>query len=67
MGFASTIFYMNGVELSLVTEYVVEYLRPEGFFWLQSSITFLGVIFIHKYIIETMGLSDIEKKNIYIS
>ena len=31
-GFVATIHYLNGVELALVSEYMIEYMRPEGTF-----------------------------------
>ena len=65
-GFASTVFYLNGVELSLVTEYMLESWRPQGMFLFYSVITFTGVFFIILGIKETSGLTDKQKKNLFI-
>ena len=49
---------MNGVELSLVTEYLVQYIKPHGTILYHATITFLGLFFVTFIIKETQGLSD---------
>jgi hypothetical protein len=50
--------YMNGVELSIVTEYLIEYIRPHGTILYHAIITFLGLFFVTFVIKETQGLTD---------
>ena len=64
-GFVATIHYLNGVELALVSEYMIEYMRPEGTFLFYASITFIGLFFFMYLVKETSGLSDKQKKQLY--
>ena len=53
-----TFHYCNGVELSLVSEYMIKFLGADGTFFLYSIINFLGFIFIYFVVKETNGLTD---------
>lgn len=65
-GFVATLHYCNGVELSLVTEYMVKHWGTQGLFLYHSLITFTG-IFWFKYVVrETMDLTDKQKKQLYM-
>jgi MFS family permease len=64
-GFVATIHYLNGVEIGLTTEYMIEYFKPEGTFLLFAIITLLGAIFMQTVVIETRGLIDAQKKQLY--
>jgi len=57
---------MNGVELSLATEYMIEYMKPEGTFLFYSIIAFLGLFFVIYVLKETQGLTDKQKKELYL-
>ena len=59
-------FYMNGVEISLVSEYMIEYFNPEGFFLFFGLVSFCGYLFIISCMKETEGLTDKEKKELYL-
>ncbi len=45
-GAVMTVYYINGVEISLCSEYMIKYLQPQGTFLFFSVITLLGAIFI---------------------
>ena len=64
-GFVATIHYMNGVELSLVTEYMMEYMKLEGTFLFYCIITFAGLFFFIFVVKETSHLTDKQKKQLY--
>ena len=62
---AATFHYINGIELSLVTEYMVEYLGPAGNFLFYGIATFLGAFFYIFILKETSHLTDKQKKCLY--
>lgn len=64
-GFVSTVHYINGIELSLVTEYMLEYFKPEGTFLFYGIVSFLGIFWFIYVIKETKGLTDKQKKALY--
>ena len=64
-GFVVTIHYLNGVEIGLSTEYLIEIMAPSGTFLMFAVITLLGGVFMHLFVKETQGLTDREKKNLY--
>ena len=64
-GAVVTTHYLNGIYISLCTEYFIEYLRPEGTFLMFATITTLGGVFMAMFVKETQGLSDKEKKSLY--
>ena len=57
-GFVATFHYCNGVELSLVTEYMIKGWKTEGTFLFYSLFTFSGVFWFYYVVKETMGLTD---------
>ena len=57
-GFVATVHYAQGIELSIVTEYMIEYIKPEGTFLFYSCICFLGIFWFVYVVKETQGLSD---------
>lgn len=50
--------YLNGIEISLVTEYMVKSFKPEGVFIFHAVISILGFFFIVFFMKETQGLND---------
>ena len=66
-GLVSSVHYANGVWVSVITEYMIEYMKPEGTFLFYSIITFFGIFFFVFVVKETRGLSDKEKKLLYYS
>jgi hypothetical protein len=44
---------MNGVELALVTEYMIEYMGLSLMFTYYACVTFFGAFFVYFYIKET--------------
>ena len=58
LGFVSSFHYLNGVVISIISEPMFKYLRPEGTFMVFSIITFLVFIFILIFVKETKGLTD---------
>ena len=65
-GFAMTFHYCQAVEISASTEYLLYKLRPQGMFLFYSSINFLGFLFFYTYLKETKGLTDKQKKELYM-
>jgi len=48
-------------------EYLISsQLQVQGTFWLFSLCTFVGAIFVFVYVKETKGLTDKEKKSLYV-
>ena len=50
----------------MISEPMLEYMRPEGTFFFHCVCTFLGLIFMYIYLKETDGLTDKQKKELYI-
>ena len=65
-GFVATVHYAQGIELSIVSEYMIEYMKPEGTFLFYSFICFLGIFWFVFVVKETQGLSDRQKKTLYL-
>ena len=65
-GVVLTCHYMNGVELSLVTEYMIEYLKPMGLFLWYCATNFLGTFYMIFIVKETANLTDKQKKELYM-
>ena len=57
-GFISTCHYCNGIEVSLVSEWMFNQLRPDGTFVYYGCITLAGFFFIQFFLKETKGLTD---------
>ena len=64
-GFVASFHYVNGVVISVVSEPMFKYLRPEGTFLFFCAVSSLGFIFMYFHLLETEGLSDREKKALY--
>ena len=64
-GLVATVHYLNGLEISLCSEYMMRYMGLSGMFLYYAIITSLGVLFLNRFIKETRGLSDKEKMNLY--
>lgn len=45
-GFVATTHYMNGVEISLVSEYMLRYMTPAGMFLFYAIVTTFGTYFM---------------------
>ena len=65
-GFIATFHYMNGVEISAASEYMMAYLTPAGMFAFYAIITIFGTFFIHYFVQDTAGLTDKEKMQLYL-
>lgn len=57
-GLCATIHYANGIEISMVTEYMVRYLTVPGVFAFYGSMCTIAFLVIHIWFKETSGLSD---------
>lgn len=66
LGFVSTVHYMNGVEISLVSEWMVNHLQPYGLILFYCIFQIFALFFTLKYMKETKGLTDKEKKELYM-
>lgn len=64
-GFIVTINYLCSMAVSVLTEYMFEYLRPQGTFIVFALLTALGVPFMNFCVKETDGLSEREKRQLY--
>jgi len=65
LGVSATTFYFNGVILSFITEYLIEFFGVDGVFGLFATVQMIGLVFLGKCILETTGLTDHEKKELY--
>ena len=54
----TTLHYMNGVEMSLVTEFMIDSWGPAGTFFFYGLLNFAGFFFIFFLVRETHGLTD---------
>ena len=64
-GFISTCHYCNGIEVSLISEWMFNKLRPDGTFVYYGCITLVGFFLIQHFLKETKGLTDTDKKMLY--
>ena len=58
--------YLNGVQQALTTEYMIKFATLEGTFLYHGIITTCAFLFTLKFIKETEGLTDKEKKELYL-
>jgi hypothetical protein len=58
--------WINQLLIAFVTEYIIQWIEPEGLFFIFSVTTLLGAVYIKTFLHETQGLSDFEKKNLYL-
>jgi len=58
LGFVLTFHYMNGVEISVATEYMIKSLGTDGTFFFYSITNFIGALFMFFFIKETSHLTD---------
>lgn len=65
-GFVASFHYFNGVEIAFASEWMIKYLEPDGLFLFYCIITFFGFIFMYFFLKETNGLSDRQKKELYM-
>ena len=65
-GFVTTIHYSAAVLISGTVEYQIEFMTVAGTFMYFAGINFLGFLFLSKYVKETQGLTDKQKKRLYI-
>ena len=61
-GLVCTAHYVNGIIISLDTEFLVKVLGPAGLCFYYATITFLGMFFVISVVKETSGLTDRQKK-----
>lgn len=61
-----TFHYCQAVEISASTEYLLFKLRPQGTFLFYSMLNFLGFLFFCAFLKETKGLTDKQKKQLYM-
>lgn len=65
-GFVASFHYFNGVEIAFASEWMIKYLEPDGLFLFYCIITSLGFVFMVFFLKETNGLSDKQKKELYM-
>jgi hypothetical protein len=65
LGFCLFVLWSFILLLSLMTNFLMDVLKPEGVFWLFAAISLGGAWFTYYYAKETQGLSDKEKKTLY--
>ena len=58
--------YTCNIVISLAAEYLFKYLTPQGTFLLLGLTTLYSCFFIKHYMPETKGLTDKEKKQLYL-
>ena len=52
--------------ISLVTESMIKYFKAAGVFAWYAAITFVGFWYVRAFILETEGLTDRQKKMLYL-
>ena len=65
LGFCLFVLWSFILLLSLITNFLMDFLKPAGAFWLFGVISLGGAWFTYNYAKETQGLSDKEKKTLY--
>ena len=65
-GFVVTFCYLNGMEVAVTTEWLMEAFTPAGVFLLYTVFSSLGFVFMYVFLRETKGLPDWQKKQIYM-
>lgn len=63
---ACAFHYANGILLSVDTEYLIKYMGPDGMFLVYAGATFGATLFYIFVLKETQGLTDREKKELYL-
>lgn len=64
-GFVATFHYSNGIEISMISEYMLKYMKAWGMFLYYAIMTTIGFFFMKFVIKETAGLTDKEKMVLY--
>ena len=65
-GFCAAAKWMNTILVVVTFEYIINSsLQAYGSFFMFAIISFIGAIFCCKYVKETAGLSDLERKTLY--
>jgi SP family facilitated glucose transporter-like MFS transporter 1 len=64
-GFVTLGQFINLFVISMLTEYIVAWLKPHGTFFFFGIMTYIGGLYIFYFVKETKGLTDKEKKNLY--
>ena len=49
---------MNGVEISLMSEWMFKHMHPSGTFLFYAIVSSLGFLFMKAFVRETSGLTD---------
>ena len=65
-GFVSAMHYLGGVSISVITEYQIYYLQPWGTFLFYAICVGLNILFLVVFMRETDGLTDKQKKELYV-
>jgi len=65
LGVTAGSFYIFGIVVSLVQEYMVDSLGVDGTFFLFAFTSFLGIFYLAIFLKESKGLTDREKKELY--
>lgn len=67
LGLCVLALFLSLLEKAITMEFMVHSaMGPHGMFFLLGSVTLVGAIFIAIFVKETKGLSDIEKKSLYM-
>ena len=67
LGLCVLALFLSLLEKAITMEFMVHsFMGAQGMFFLLGGITLLGAIFIQVFVKETKGLSDLEKKQLYM-
>ena len=66
LGFVTTVHYIGGVEISLVSEWMIDTLKPTGLILFYSIFNVFACLMVIIFMRETKGLTDKEKKELYM-
>ena len=67
LGLCVLALFLSLLEKAITMEFMVHSaMGPAGMFFLLGGVTLIGAIFVQVFIKETKGLSDLEKKQLYM-
>ena len=66
LGFVMTMNYTNGILIGMFSESITDRLGPTGGFAIFATVSLIGAIFIFIFVKETKGLTDKQKKELYV-
>ena len=57
---------LNLLVIAYITEFIIDWIKPQGLFFIFAGSTLAGGAFIQVFLKETQGLSDADKMTLYL-